>query len=193
MTATRFWLGKVRYIGASPSALGLTRVVAVLVVLLCARAVLANGGSLRLDRAPLGPYVVSAWTEPAPPRVGSLDISVAVMQPGTGTPVLDGEIRVRAQAVHSPSLPSLVVLGLGKGGNALLHHGEVALPRPGLWRLTVILQGPGGSGETGFVLDVHERAFWPWIIAAGAGLLCGAYVIGRLRRNGMPTARSFGT
>ena len=172
---------------------GHTRAMVVLITVLCAPAVLANGGSLRLDREPLGPYVVSAWTEPAPPRTGRLDISVAVMKPETGAPVLDGEVRVRAQSVDSPGLPSIVVLGLGNGGNALLHHGEVALPRPGLWRLTILFGGPGGSGEADFALDVRQRAFWPWIIAVVAGLLFTAYLIGRQRRNGMPIARPRGT
>jgi len=45
-----------------------------------------NGGTLRLGHVTAGPYHVSAWTQPQPPRVGRLDLSVAVMFPDSGAP-----------------------------------------------------------------------------------------------------------
>ena len=61
--------------------------VALVLILLGSANAEANGGALRLARAPLGPYVVSVWTQPDPPRVGTIDVSVAVMAPGTGEAV----------------------------------------------------------------------------------------------------------
>ena len=60
------------------------------------------------------------------------------MNPETGAPVLDGEVRIRAQSVGGSGQTAIVVLGLGDGGNGLLHHGEVVMPTAGLWRLTIV-------------------------------------------------------
>jgi hypothetical protein len=56
----------------------------------------ANGGTPRLNKTTAGPHLVSVWTAPDPPRVGRLDVSVAVMRPSTGEPALDAAARVSA-------------------------------------------------------------------------------------------------
>ena len=43
----------------------------------------AHGGRVQLAKVPAGPYLVSVWTLPDPPRAGSLDVSLAVMEPRT--------------------------------------------------------------------------------------------------------------
>jgi hypothetical protein len=56
----------------------------------------ANGGTARLSRAAAGPYRVSVWTQPTPPRVGALDVSVTIMRP-SGEVITDVAARMSAE------------------------------------------------------------------------------------------------
>lgn len=58
-----------------------TRVASLLLlplILLLAPPVLANGGTVRISRAPVGPYLVTVYSSPTPLRTGEVDISVLV-------------------------------------------------------------------------------------------------------------------
>ncbi len=146
---------------------------------------LANGGILKLDRAPIGPYVVSAWIDPDPPRPGALDLSVAVMKPPAGDAVLDEEVTGRAEPANGSGPSSSLTLRRGAGGNLLLYHGEADLPTPGRWRITVILPRLPGPREASFEVDVRRRPVPAWaIIAAGALGLLLTVALRRRRRLG---------
>jgi hypothetical protein len=141
-----------------------------LILLLAALDAEANGGRLRLAREPAGPYLVSVWTDPDPPRLGRLDVSVAVMRPPDGDPVLDAEVRLRARPPGDRETPPPVTLRRGAGGNLLLHHGEVELLTDGRSALTVEVVGPAGRGAVTFSIDVLPRQGSAWVVAA-IGLL----------------------
>lgn len=114
----------------------------------------ADGGVLRLASARAGPYLVSAWTQPDPPKVGGwIDVSVAVMRPDTRAPVLDAEVPLSAQAGGAETI-ARVKLERGTAGNLLLYHGELEVPVSGQWRLTLAIQGSEGHGWTAFDLEV---------------------------------------
>lgn len=119
--------------------------------------VYANGGTLRLNKAVAGPYLVSAWSQPDPPRVGGIDVSVAVMQPLTGEAVLDAWAHLRAESIEGGRI-ARAVLERGGRGNRLLHHGELVIPSAGRWRFTVTAAGPKGRGQAAFELDVQPPA-----------------------------------
>jgi hypothetical protein len=132
----------------------------------------ANGGTLRLARAEAGAYLVSVWTQPDPPRVGRLDVSVAVMRPHDGVPVLDVATTVAAQHADDPTSSVARVATRGGGGNLLLYHADLESPRPGRWRVTVTVQAPSGQGSASFdVIAVRGAGFAPLLIAAGAVVL----------------------
>jgi hypothetical protein len=127
----------------------------------------ANGGRLQLARARAGPYVVSVWTQPAPARVGRIDVSVAVMQPSTGEPVLDAAVRLLAESLRHKGLAAGAELRRGGGGNLLLYHGEVETSEPGRWRLTIEVEGPSGRGQTALELEVlHPKPTAWWLLGA---------------------------
>jgi hypothetical protein len=77
-----------------------------------ARTAQAHGGGVpQLTNAPAGPYRVSAWTQPDPPRAGTLHLSIAVSapQPGAaeaeaGDVVLDAAVRVRQRLTGGETL-----------------------------------------------------------------------------------------
>ncbi len=133
----------------------------------------ANGGTLRLARAEAGPYLVSVWTQPDPPRVGRLDVSVAVMRPQDSTPVLDVAATVAARHADDPASSVSGVAVRGGGGNLLLYHAELELSRAGRWRVTVAVQAPAGQGSASFQVEaVRGAPYAPFLVAvAGAVLL----------------------
>lgn len=130
----------------------------------------ANGGTLRVARAPAGPYVLSVWTQPDPPRAGEIDVSVAVMSPATGEAVLDARAIVRAAAGATMSMP-VRTLERGGGGNRLLYHALVDLPAASRWVMTISVSGELGSGETSFQIDVEHPVPVVWWFVAGGLVL----------------------
>src|SRR5262249_60463901 len=56
-------------------------------------AVAGHGGVVQLNRAAAGPYALSVWTQPTPPRAGPLRVDVAVMR-GGGVAVNDATVHV---------------------------------------------------------------------------------------------------
>ncbi len=137
---------------------GRVRGVALVVAMLfLAGTVLAHGGTPRLTRAPAGPYAVSVWTQPATPRVGTLDVSVAVMRPQDGTPVLDAVVHLTAEPLAHAGNPVTVVATPGTGGNRFLFYADLELPSPGAWRVTVSVSGAAGQGRAVFGVQVRSR------------------------------------
>lgn len=151
----------------------------------------ANGGRLQLARAPVGPYLVSVWTDPDPPRLGRLDVSVAVMTPPDGEPVLDAEVRLRVGPPGGRESAPPVTLRRGGGGNLLLHHEEVDLPTSGRSTLTVDVTGPAGRGAVTFSIDVLPRQGSAWVVAAISLLvMLGVGVVLFKRRFRAPRSRA---
>ena len=129
----------------------------------------ADGGAVILSRAPAGPYHVSVWVEPSPPRSGIVDLSVAIMKPETGRPALGTDVQV---SVTSPrGAHSTASLERGAGGNLLIHHGNLDLGEPGRWRFLLEVVGPAGSGASAFELNAIPSAGWTRIAAWVAALL----------------------
>ncbi len=115
----------------------------------------ANGGTLRLGRATSGPYLVSVWTRPDPPRVGRLDLSVAIMTPDTPRAILDAEARAIATLITDPATLTTTRLERGTGGTPRLYHGNLEVPAVGPYRILIQASGPAGSGEAAFEVDVQ--------------------------------------
>jgi hypothetical protein len=135
----------------------------------------AHGGKLQLARAPAGPYAVSAWTQPNPPRVGRLDVSVVVLRPDTGEPMAHVDARVTARHVPSSQFVSAAVgpdTSLFSFLSPALRHGTIELRAPGHWRVNISVAGPQGQGDVDFDLDAEP----PWRIPS-AGFWMGFVII----------------
>jgi hypothetical protein len=95
---------------------------------------------VQLARVLVSPYEVWTWTQPEPPRVGRLDVSVAVLRPGTSTAVRDAEVRLAAvDPAHSVSTSASAVFDAG--WFSALYQADLELRTPGRWRITVALAG----------------------------------------------------
>lgn len=152
----------------------------------------ANGGTLRVARAEVGPYLVSVWTQPDPPRVGRLDVSVAVMRPQDGTAVLDVTPSVAAQVAGDPTSSVTERAARGGGGTPLLYHAELELSRPGRWRVTVTVPPATGQGAASFeITAVRGGNLGPLLLAAVTGVFL-AWMLGRRltrRARAVPSVR----
>lgn len=126
----------------------------------------ANGGTLRLDRVRAGPYLLSLWTQPTPPRVGILDVSLAVIQSPSGDAVLDAKARLNAESPDRRSTAT-ATLTLGGGRDARLYHGNLGLPSLGAWRFTVVVEGPAGVGQVDVEFEIQpQTSHWRLLGAA---------------------------
>lgn len=139
----------------------------------------ANGGKPRLKKVEAGPYLVSVWTQPDPSRTGRIDVSVAVTRAPTAEPVEAAEVRLRAEALTGRGTVT-AALERGAGGSRLLYHGNLELPSEGLWRVTVAVEGPAGTGQTAFELDVRASNSLAWLLIIGGTVVSFAAAAGGL-------------
>jgi len=138
-------------------------------------------------RAPAGPYLVSVWTQPDPPRVGQIDVSVAVMASATGEAILDARAAIRADARDAVMSTPAKTLDRGGGGNRLLYRALVDAPAAGRWAMPISVTGPLGSGETAFEIDVRRGLPIAWLLMAGGiTLTLAALAWRRLSRGAGP-------
>lgn len=162
--------------------------------------VLAHGGGTpRLTNAPAGPYRVYAWSDPEPWRVGEVHLSLAVTEPAPDsddrpgsqieTPVTDaavtilltpqdGGASIRLVAVRQPFL------------NDFYFEVDTQLPAAGMWEVTVLVDGPAGSGSSAFQLEAQPPRSLNWgYLAAGAGTLVLIAALAGLSSRRQPAAR----
>lgn len=146
-----------------------------------------NGGAPRLTNARAGPYLVSMWSQPDSPRVGELDMSVAVMTLEARDPVLDAKVQLTAEPIEREGTPISAGASRGAGTNKLLYHAGLKPPIEGRWRVTVFVEGPAGSGSASVELEVKPpRAMNSLLTGAGLGLALVFLVWLRFRRPSDP-------
>ncbi len=130
-------------------------------------ALAGHGGIVQLNRAAAGPYALSVWTQPSPPRPGPWQVDVAVMQ-ASGMPVADAVVRVRAEPRESAA--GLVETDAHRDADPLgvRYRASLALGAAGPWRVTVSVTGPAGPGAVSFPVDVEPAGLGWWPVAVGA-------------------------
>lgn len=124
----------------------------------------AHGGALVVARARAGPYVVSVWALPNPPRVGRWHVTVAVMRPEDGAPVLDARAHATAKFTGREGMPISAGATVGGGGNPLFQDMNLELSREGRWRITVLADGPAGRGSVAFDVQVAAPSVPTWLL-----------------------------
>jgi len=146
----------------------------------------AHGGRVQLAKVPAGPYLLSVWTLPDPARVGSLDVSLAVMEPRTERALLDTSARLTAAPVARSGAMLARELERGGGGNPILYHALLEVPTAGPWQVTVSVQGPAGTGQVAFDLAVEPAPSRLWALGPGVavGLALLAWIVAGWRRSG---------
>lgn len=134
-----------------------------------ARPALAHGGVPVLTDTPAGPYVVSVWAESTPLRAGVNHLSLAVGEADSDALVTD--VRVRVEATYSED-ETTQVTGSATQGDPF-YDVDLALARTGPWEIVIQVDGPLGSGQTGFEVDVEPDTALDWRLVAGAAVALG--------------------
>lgn len=147
----------------------------------------AHGGALVVARARAGPYAVSVWALPNPPRVGPWHVTVAVMRPEDGAPILDARVRLTAKAMGSEGTP-ISASTTDSSGNRLLHDLDLELPRLGRSRITVLVEGPAGSGSAAFNVQVRPPSLLPLLLLGTMGSAALVWIAWRGLRRDKPGA-----
>jgi hypothetical protein len=134
----------------------------------------ADGGLVQL-RQTAGPFVVTVFAAPNPPRAGLVDVSVLAQNSPDGQAALDVEVFVRLQ-----SAAGTVVAGRAtreESRDNLLYSVSMNLPEAGRWELEVtIKQGKQGKSTASvfgqmsvaaprpFLLSYWRSLSLPWVV-----------------------------
>jgi hypothetical protein len=126
-----------------------------------------DGGTLRLwDRQ--GPYEIAVFTAPSPFVAGPVDISVLLLDPATGEPVLDANVLVKVAPRDRPGAAVPHPATSGAATNKLFYAALFDLDEPGLYRVEVVIEGPKQEAQVRFEVEAADGLarrsdLWPWI------------------------------
>lgn len=101
---------------------------------------LANGGTVRISRAPVGPYLVSVLSSPTPLRTGEVDISVMV-QDSAEQVLSDVSVTVEAHPAGFVADPIRQPATREQATNRLFRAAKFDVSTPGEWEFRVHVGG----------------------------------------------------
>lgn len=147
-----------------------------------------SSGTLRLANVAAGPYHLSAWSAPEPPRVGDLHLSIAVDEPkAENTPAasspskLDVQITMTAVDQQSNTLMQRAIQQTTFF--QVYYESYFSVPTTGQWQVTVSVTGSAGVGIAHFVLDILPRQRINWeLVFWCATALFALILVGRVVR-----------
>lgn len=158
------------------------RLLALLGLLLVAAApALANGGTVRISRAPVGPWFVTVYSSPTPLRTGEVDISALVQD--SADAVLDVAVAVRAEALDTVAEAVAMAATRDQATNKLFKAAKFDVGVPGRWRFRIRVGDIGGDGgEVQFEADVVKRSILDRPLLLAVLVLLPLLVLGRVLR-----------
>ena len=142
---------------------------------------LANGGTVRVSRAPAGPYLVSVMSSPTPLRTGEVDISVLVQDsaydvvPGTRVVVEAVPVDTAGETIRHAATRQ-------QATNKFFVAAKFDVAAPGEWEFRVHI-GEDEGGTVRFQATIGEPTLLdrPWLLAALIllPLILGGWLLGR--------------
>ena len=122
-------------------------VLAVLGILACQNAAFADGGRVRFRRL-AGPFVVTLFTAPDPLTKGPADFSVAVERTGTEGLIEDAKVGLILTPLDGRGSRQIVLnASHADATSKWLQAANFRIPRPGLWRVTVVVRRGNEIGQ----------------------------------------------
>lgn len=131
---------------------------------------LANGGTVRISRAPVGRYLVSVFSSPTPLRTGEVDISVLVQDSGDAV-VRDVAVRVEARPIRVSEGGVSAVRETATreaATNKLFQAAKFPVETPGEWEFRIEVGGDeGAGGAVSFRAELTEATLLdrPYLLA----------------------------
>ncbi|MEM7537293.1 MAG: hypothetical protein AAF639_34295 [Chloroflexota bacterium] len=143
-----------------------------------------GGGTPQLSNVEVGPYRLFVWTEPEPWVVGEVHLTLAATLPppeGTtidegavnnqlDTPATDVNFNIELRSKTDPS-QRITLTAFDQGYlNDYYHETDTILPTAGEWIAMIEVDGPLGSGRTGFITNVDAQKTYNWQLIGGASV-----------------------
>lgn len=171
----------------------MTKRLSLLILLLFAlhpASILAHGGGTpQLVKQPAGAYALYVWTNPDPVRVGTMHVSVALVEPDTEEPVLNATVQVTATPETGDPITSAAT-----HDNATVktyYETDMQIPQQGPWQVAVSYQAGDASGSASFPIQVQRAGMNVQRIAFGVALVVigvGILYMGRKNRRAAAAA-----
>lgn len=151
-------------------------IIASILALALAALSFADGGVVR-ERQSVGGYDITVLTDPTPPRVGALDVSLLVLDSATGKLLEDARASVAARRASEPESVARYLATREHPGNRMLLAAYVPLPSAGEWTFDARVEGPKGTASVEWKMTVEpplppwrEHALWIALPLAPLGL-----------------------
>jgi hypothetical protein len=143
-----------------------------------------GGGTPQVLNEPAGPYLISVWTDPEPLRTDESHVNVAVLEPDTRAPVLEGVevlVQLRPPGDESSLLTKEATTEQSTNKTIFVAVFE-DLPSDGRWDVSVTARGPAGDSDpVAFEVDILPPAPRDWLriglSAAGVIALIAAVAV----------------
>ncbi len=140
-----------------------------------------------LFRKRADPFLVTAFGEPVPLRVGTADLSVMVQNAENRSTVLDANVSFRLKKSSTGSVVEIIASAThARATNKLLYAAHVTLPSAGEWQLSVDVKNGAAAASALSELNVFAQeapaeTYWPYFVIVP--LLAVLFVLNRwLRR-----------
>jgi hypothetical protein len=137
---------------------------AVFILGMWATAARGDGGTMLLHQDS-GSFTITLFAAPQPLQVGVADLSVMVQDRSSGDVLLDPAVDVAIAPEAAHTSPQTLRLTRGQASNRLLQAATVEFPRPGKWRLTLLVTRGGETVRLGTECTVEpdrSRALLVW-------------------------------
>ena len=116
-----------------------------------------------------GPYRVTVFTTPTPPRAGDVDVSVLIQDAASGAIRTDVPARVRARLASGEHETVTRRASQRAATNKLYRAATLPLSVPGRWRIEIELGDPRDDLRAELDLRVERPSprwvdAWPWLV-----------------------------
>jgi hypothetical protein len=123
---------------------------------LLASPLFADGGAVQLQRQ-AGPFLITVFAAPVPPRVGPVDVSVLVQDRNSMNPVLDAVVSIRIQDQTIPATHA-------QAQNKLLYAVTVTATTQGDLNYSVSVQNEAVAGALRVEPSAPKlQAYWSYL------------------------------
>jgi hypothetical protein len=128
---------------------------------------LADGGKVQF-RQHAGPFEITLFSSPQPPRAGNVDLSV-MLQKGTET-ILDADVKLRLVKTEKGTITEILARAThALATNKLLYAATVKVPSTGMWRIEVQVNEGGKAADVSGNVEVLPPqppllVYWPYFV-----------------------------
>ena len=139
----------------------------IFLALLVAAAALADGGQMCVNQS-AGPFDITVFTAPSPPRVGPVDVSVLVVDRAGHLPLLDVDVQVELRSAAPPALALSATATHAGAVNKLLYATALDVPTSGRWVLNAQVRSTTQHATVSCELAIEPPlgplgAYWPYL------------------------------